>query len=170
MRTLNSLNAKGYGLIEVLISMLVFALGVLGVAGMQGQAIRVTHDSLQRSQAAWMVQEASERMKVNFGGLDSGRYQATAVTASTDITAYCGNPPPKQCIGSTCTPDEMADYDINDLLCKNAGVINPQLAIACTNTPCAAGDIVTIDLSWDSRGATGGVYSTRQALSLTMRR
>ena len=160
---------QGIGLIEVLISMLIFLLGVLGVAGMQGQAIRVTHDSLQRSQAVWMANEIAERMKVNTGGLDSDTYQTQATTASTDITTYCAAPP-ASCIGTTCSADQMATYDVYDLMCKNMSIINPQLTITCSTTPCAASALVTVGISWDSRGATGGVYSSRQQLSLNMRR
>lgn len=160
---------RGVGLIEVLISMLIFLLGVLGVAGLQGQAIRVTHDSLQRSQAVWMANEIAERMKVNTDGLDSNMYQTLATTASTDITAYCALPP-ASCIGTSCSADQMAAYDVYDLMCKNMGIINPQLTITCSTTPCAAGTLISVGVSWDSRGATGGIYSTRQQLSLNMRR
>ena len=160
---------QGIGLIEVLISMLIFLVGVLGVAGLQGQAIRVTHDSLQRSQAVWMANEIAERMKVNTGGLDSDTYQTQATSASADITAYCGAPP-ASCIGSTCSANQMAAYDVYDLMCKNMGIINPQLTITCSTTPCAVGALISVEISWDSRGATGGVYSSRQQLALNMRR
>ncbi len=164
------LDQQGYGLIEVLVSMLVFLLGVLGVAGMQGQAIKVTHDSTQRAQAVWMAHEATERMKVNVEGLESGTYQSTATTARSDLTSYCGSPPVVECINFACSTDQMAEFDVHELLCQNAGIINPQLTVACSTTACNEGASVTVTVSWDSRGATAGVFSSRQQLSLSMRR
>ena len=161
---------KGFGLIEILISLLIFSLGILGVAGMQGQALRLTQDSLQRSQAVWMAYDLAERMWANPEGLEAGnRYQTTALSAATaGAASYCAGPPPTSCIGSTCTSNQMVDYDIFDLICNNPGIVNPQLALTCTATPCIDG-AVTIDVSWDARGAVGGVFSGRQNLSITVR-
>lgn len=159
---------SGVGLIEVMISVLIFVSGVLGVAGMQSQAIRVNHDSVQRSQAVWLAHAANERIKVNFSGLDSGDYQETATAASADLSTYCEEPP-KQCIGTTCSAGEMARFDVFELMCRNATVINQQMSIDCAS-PCGVGAQISVTVSWDSRGATGGPYSARQQLTLAMRR
>lgn len=166
---MNRNRQKGFALIEVLVSLLIFALGVLGVAGMQGQAIRVTHDSSQRSQATWLAHEATERIKVNPGGLDSGVYQSEAQTASSNIVSYCGSPP-STCIGTTCSVDDMARYDVFELMCDTTGLINQQITIACSAAPCVEGSNVDISVSWDSRGATAGVFAIRQQLSIRTRR
>ena len=161
---------QGFGLIEVLISLLIFSLGILGIAGMQGQALRVTQDSLQRSQAVWMAHDLAERMRANPEGLDTGnRYSLVAqVVNVTGTAAHCAMTPPASCIGSACNTDRMVDYDMFDLLCNNPGIVNPQIALACTATPCIDG-AVTITVSWDARGAVGGVFSGRRNLSITVR-
>ncbi|MET4695124.1 type IV pilus modification protein PilV [Endozoicomonas lisbonensis] len=158
---------QGFGLIEVLISLLIFALGILGIAGMQGQALRVTQDSLQRSQAVWLAYDLAERMWANPEGLEAGNlYQTTATSAA--VAGYCAGTPPTSCIGSTCTSNQMVEYDIFDLICNNPGIVNPQLALTCAATPCIDG-AVTIDVSWDARGDVGGVFSGRRNLSITVR-
>lgn len=160
---------KGIGLIEVMIGVLIFVGGVMAVAGMQSQAIRVTHDSLQRSQAVWLANATAELMKLNPAGLESSGYQTAATTASADIAAYCPVIP-TQCIGTACTPGQMAAFDVHDLMCRNANdIINPTIVINCP-APCASGAVVTITIAWDSRGAEQGVLAVRQQVGFTYNR
>lgn len=167
---------KGVGLIEVMIGVLIFVGGVMAVTGMQTQAIRTTHDTMQRSQAVWLANAAAELMKLNPGGLDSSTYQTAAATASADLDAYC-LVVPATCIGTVCTPAQMADFDIHDLMCRNAndinnnvsGIINPGITINCA-APCNQGDQVTITITWDSRGATAGVLAATQRVNFAYTR
>ncbi|WP_252176442.1 type IV pilus modification protein PilV [Endozoicomonas sp. 4G] len=157
----------GFGLIEVLISVVIFMVGILGMAGMQAQAVRATQDSLQRSQAIWLANEMSERMKVNVQGVGSGRYQSTAQAASSNLSSYCAGPAPRQCIANSCTADEMADFDVHDLMCRNARVSNQQLTISCSATPCNSGETVSITLKWETRGSIGTLFLAQKSLTLT---
>lgn len=157
----------GFGLIEVLISVVIFMVGILGMAGMQAQAVRATQDSLQRSQAIWLANEMSERMKVNVQGLESGKYQTTAQTASGNVPSYCAGSVPRQCIANACTADEMAAYDVHDLMCRNARVSNQQLVVSCSATPCNSGETVSITLSWETRGGIGTLFLAQKSLTLT---
>ena len=56
---------QGSSLIEVLITLLIFAVGLLGFAGLQLNALQSTADSSQRSQAVWISQELAERIRAN---------------------------------------------------------------------------------------------------------
>ncbi len=162
-------NIHGVALIEVLISLLIFSLGVLGLVGLQGEAIRITHDSSQRSHATWLAHEATERMKVNPEAVESGIYQSQSTTASADIVTYCSSSP-ASCIGSSCSPTNMALYDVHDLMCESTGLINQQLSIACSASPCTTGSILEITVSWDSRAAVAGLFANRQQLRIRARR
>ncbi|WP_062268568.1 type IV pilus modification protein PilV [Endozoicomonas arenosclerae] len=165
-----NIREAGFGLIEVLISVLIFLVGILGMAGMQAQAVRASQDSMQRSQATWLANEMSERIKVNFAGLESGVYQNSAQTASTNLSSYCGGSAPRQCIANTCTADEMAAFDVHDLMCRNARVSNQQMTISCTATPCNSGETVSITLLWEARGGIGSLSLAQKSLTLTYRR
>ena len=48
-------NQQGFGLIEVMVSLLILAIAVLGFAAMQGQAIKATDESLERTQSLVMM-------------------------------------------------------------------------------------------------------------------
>ncbi|WP_051786460.1 type IV pilus modification protein PilV [Endozoicomonas numazuensis] len=163
-------NEAGFGLIEVLVSVLIFLVGILGMAGMQAQAVRATQDSLQRSQATWLANEMSERIKVNVSGLESGIYQSTAQTASNNISSYCAGAVPRQCIASACNADEMAAFDVHDLMCRNARVSDQQMTISCSATPCNSGETVSITLLWEARGGIGSLSLAQKSLTLTYRR
>ncbi|WOG26418.1 type IV pilus modification protein PilV [Endozoicomonas sp. 8E] len=165
-RTVAQSKETGFGLIEVLISVVIFMVGILGMAGMQAQAVRATQDSLQRSQAIWLANEMSERMKVNVQGVESGRYQSTAQTASSNLSSYCAGPVPRQCIANSCSADEMADFDVHDLMCRNARVSNQQLAVSCSASPCNSGETVSITLKWETRGGIGTLFLAQKSLTL----
>ncbi|WP_422132955.1 type IV pilus modification protein PilV [Endozoicomonas sp. ALD040] len=157
---------KGFGLIEVLISVVIFMVGILGMAGMQAQATRATQDSLQRSQALWLANEMSERMKVNVQGVQSGRYQSRAQTASSNLSSYCAGPAPRQCLANTCTADEMADFDVHDLMCRNARLSDQQMTVSCSASPCNSGATVSITLEWEARGGIGSLFLAQKSLTL----
>ncbi len=160
---------KGVGLIEVMVGVLIFVSGVIAVAGMHSQALRSTHDSIQRSQALWLANAAAELMKLNPSGLNSSSYQAAAVSASNKLSSYCSSWP-VQCIGASCTPNQMATFDMHELMCKNANdIINPTIAINCP-PPCASGAIVRIAVGWDSRGAQQGILAARQKIEFSFNR
>lgn len=61
---LNNLQA-GVGLIEVLIALFVTAIGLLGLAALQGKAQRAELESYQRSQALILLQDMASRLRAN---------------------------------------------------------------------------------------------------------
>lgn len=59
-RTARSRQA-GFSLIEVLVSVLVFSLGVMGMVAMQGQALRMATDAQQRAEASYLADQLFAR-------------------------------------------------------------------------------------------------------------
>jgi type IV pilus assembly protein PilV len=105
---------RGISLIEVLITLLVTTIGLLGLAAMQLSALQATADSGQRSQATWLMQDLIERMRANTGADDS-HYQQTVT---------CDNQP-NQCAPSEanstsvqCTAAQMAYFDLWESQCR----------------------------------------------------
>jgi len=81
--------SKGVSLIEVLISVLVLSIGILGMAGLQMSAKQTNFDALQRSTASGLVQDMVERMRANPGALSD--YVADPVVPGTNCTiTACG--------------------------------------------------------------------------------
>lgn len=54
----------GFTLIEILVSLLVFAFGVLGLVGLQASAIRFSTDAQQRAEATFLADQLLARMLI----------------------------------------------------------------------------------------------------------
>ena len=73
------LAARGFTMIEVLITLVVLALGLLGVIGLQARGQQAELESYQRGQALVLLQDMVDRMNANRTGAHDG---ASYVTAS----------------------------------------------------------------------------------------
>lgn len=71
---------KGVGLIEVLVSLLLLAVAILGFTAMQMSAIKATDESLMRTRAMAILKNAAETMRANASGIDAFK---TAINGSS---------------------------------------------------------------------------------------
>lgn len=58
-------HSRGFSLIEVLITLLLTSVGILGMAAMQAKAIAYTQDSIQRNTAAMLADELMEILRAD---------------------------------------------------------------------------------------------------------
>lgn len=145
-------NQNGFTMIEVLVSLLILALGLLGVAGLQMQGTRHVYDAYQHSIAVIQAQDMADRMRANLTGVRDNYYSNISTT-----------PADPGCISSSCTSANLAQYDAFRWNSDNASLLpSGQGAVACTdiNATTATLDIgstCTITVRWDSarNGATG---------------
>ncbi len=88
---------RGVSLIEVMISVLVMAIGLLGIAAMQTIALRNSQGSLERSQAVISAYAALDAMRANRAQALAGAYNTggficsasgSASLAAADTTAW----------------------------------------------------------------------------------
>ncbi|MFC7206114.1 type IV pilus modification protein PilV [Comamonas endophytica] len=63
------LKQRGVTLIESLVAIVVMALGVLGILGVQMRTLADTQTSVRRAQAVRLIEDLSERIRVNPNGL-----------------------------------------------------------------------------------------------------
>ena len=96
---------KGYGLIEVLVSVLVLSIGLLGLAGLQTQSLRFNNEAYFRTQATLLAMDMSDRLRTNFE------------TARTNTSSYKFSKSDQipssitDCTSTACSPSELAQYD-----------------------------------------------------------
>lgn len=104
---------RGIGLIEVLVAVLVLAVGILGLVSMQLTAKRTGNEAVQRVTAVYLAQGLAEKMRMNNGQLPAyvlDWSQGDAVpTAGTD------------CDAATCTAEQLAAYDLNQWITELQG-------------------------------------------------
>ena len=89
-------NQDGFSLLEVLVTMVVVALGLLGVAGMQVASIKLADAADTRSRGATYVSEIVERMMSNPTNAAAyavaiGAAPTGSGTAFNDLTAWKAN-------------------------------------------------------------------------------
>ncbi|MFT5445000.1 MAG: type IV pilus assembly protein PilV [Gammaproteobacteria bacterium] len=77
---------RGFSLIEVLVAMLVLAIGLLGLAALQAQGMRFNHDAFVRTSATNLASDIIDKMRIN------RNTAATYVTTTTTpVPANCTN-------------------------------------------------------------------------------
>ena len=93
---------QGFGLIEILITVFVVAVGLLAAASLQLNTKRANYDSVQRTTASALAQDIIERMRAN-----PEQRNAYIVDGTSAITQ-----PSPNCLQATCTPAQMAAFDL----------------------------------------------------------
>lgn len=100
-------NQKGVGLVEVLVALLLLAVGVLGYSILQIRAVDASSEALSRSQGMLILRSLAENMRAN--PIAQTNYPAE-VRGFTNITSTPTTPSPS-CSNSVCTPAQMANFD-----------------------------------------------------------
>lgn len=143
MHTLTSNHAqRGVSLIEVLVALLVLAVGVLGFAGLQMTSLNQSTAANHRVAAVLIAQDAIERMELNPAERDN-YLDATWAAGSQ------GGSPASTCIGSACTATGIASWDIAQLTWQAANQL-PAGRVAVDE--CAFNnDLICVNVSWDGQ-------------------
>ena len=139
-----NLNSKqsGFGLIEALIALFVFSIGLLGAIGIQANSMKDNRGALWQSQAVWAAYDIADRMRANTAGLAANEYDAA------DTAAVPTDP---GCITTGCNAAALADTDIVEWANNVSALPSGRGMIVRT------GSQYRIRVMWDERGdgATG---------------
>ena len=95
--------STGFTLLEVLIAVVIFAIGLLGIAGLQVAGMRYTHGSQLRAVATIQAENMADRMRANKVGLAAGKYNVEG----TMPTSYSVD-----CSVADCDTGQLAEYDL----------------------------------------------------------
>lgn len=112
----------GVGLIEVLVALLLLAIGVLGYVALQLRAFDASAEAMKKSQAIVIMRGLAENMRVNKA--QTGNYSAF-VRSYTDFSV---SSQPTSCFNSACTPNEFAQFDAYQAA-RNADQLGIQLTM-----------------------------------------
>lgn len=91
---------QGFSMLEVLIAILVFSLGIIGLAGLLIFAIQSNHVAYLRTQATFLAHNMADRMSANPVGLWNGKYNGNYPVNGN--TANCA---------AGCNANQLARYD-----------------------------------------------------------
>lgn len=96
----------GVTMIEVLVAILIFAIGLLGVAGMQTLALKSTNNSNTRTLVTMHAYEIAERIRANMPAAEAGDYDGIKTSTAKAST-------PTDC-RPNCTPSGLAALDAKE--------------------------------------------------------
>lgn len=100
---------SGFSLIEVLVAVLIMAVGILGVAGLQVVSMQMNRAALFRVEALQFGNDMLDRMRAN----PDATYDGIDFDDEPSFTM--------DCFANNCTIDQMAEFDIALWKCQ----INP---------------------------------------------
>ncbi len=133
-----SRSQEGFTLIEVLMAVLVLAIALIGLAGVQLNSLRVNSEAQLRTQATFLAYDIADRMRANASAARSGDYDL-AYTAGPSPTAP-GNCPQANVSGGMAAEDTAQWLNrIGCLLPSGEGRIQRN------------GDVVVVQLRWNER-------------------
>jgi len=102
---------SGVSLIEALVSLVVLALGVLGLAGLQTRTLVESRNTHYRAAAIQKIADLAERMQLNHVAARAGAYSTLAFGVAPVASANC-LPANMKDDGAVCTPAQMAASDL----------------------------------------------------------
>ena len=98
---------RGLTLIESLAALFIAAVGILGIIGVQMRTLTDTQTTVRRAQAIRLIEDLSERMKVNPNALlGIANYASGYSEKGADLSAST------DCATTTCTQAQQAQYDL----------------------------------------------------------
>ncbi|MCK9539906.1 type IV pilus modification protein PilV [Dokdonella sp.] len=92
--------ARGFTLLEVLIAILVFSMGLLGAASLMVLSVRTNHSAYLRTQASFLAEGMADRIRTNLGWAEdyNGDYDSGTAGAGT-------------CPSNVCSPADLVTRD-----------------------------------------------------------
>ncbi|MDQ9020626.1 type IV pilus modification protein PilV [Acinetobacter sichuanensis] len=138
-------NQQGVGLVEVLVALLILAIGVMGFIALQYRAIEATTESGARIQAVNLARDLAERMRVNRGAEEVYAFQLN--TANTQRVF------PINCFNTNCSSTNLADFDVAQIATKARTI-----GMTANYLPCQGNEDNRrcIYVAWGDTAATDG--------------
>lgn len=133
-----------------MVSLIIVAIGLLGLAGMQLTGMQSNNGALTRTQASFIANDMATRMRVNKIAMDNNIY------ALANYNAACAAQVRPDCLTASCTSNEIAQMDIADFICATENDLPnvSNTSIICIDNdsldanPCSTGSPHTVTLSW----------------------
>ncbi len=162
-------HSAGFTLLEVLISLLVFSFGLLGMAGLTALSVKTNHSAYLRTQANFIAGAMADRMRGNIAGVWGGNYTASYPSGATSLP--CNTT-------AGCSPAQVAQRDQAAFDSQLAQFLpNGSGTIACTKSPGVAttsGDLLrrrpyhgtcVMNLAWNEAQLEAGTESKAYKLT-----
>ncbi len=142
----HSIKVSGYTLIETLVALFILATALLGFAALSTQALQATRGAIHHDLATLQANALVERIRSNPAAVDSETYPSLS-----------GTPSGSDCSATSCTPEQMARFDLREWNSRNATLLP-----SGSGTISSSGSTYIVTVSW-----MDGASSTSYALQFT---
>lgn len=146
---------RGDTMIEVLVTIIIIAIGVLGAAALQVTTLKNLSSSNSASIAAMVVEDFSERMRANPTAALFGEYVHSAAPEL----------PYPNCVVAACSDADLAIYDMG-VWWGQLGAVLPAASGEVTRIPGENTFVITVRWDEDRSGSTGRNCPTQSAADL----
>ena len=139
MMTAAQKSQKGLGMIEVLVAVVILAVGLLGLAAMQVTASKTTTQAAQKTQAILLAEDMIERIRANRSA--AGSYDGVSVgSADSCVTDYAPSP-------SDVATNDISGWSnsVRCLLADGSGQVDVDTSAST----------VSVTLNWEDRKDSG---------------
>lgn len=106
---------QGVGMIEILVALLVLAIGVLGFSFLQMRAIDASHEAMSKLQAMNLARDLSEKIRANSNAYTQYQARINAETQTTTAKSCVQKGTTNPCVQAA----DFAHYDAAQII-KNA--------------------------------------------------
>ncbi len=107
--------SSGFSLLEMMITLVVLSVGLLGIAALQTRGQQFTHAAYIRTQAAILGYDIMERIRINANFAVNDLPPAGTTPSDGDgyvASRKAGTAPNPDCDTASCTPAQLCDYDL----------------------------------------------------------
>jgi type IV pilus assembly protein PilV len=143
--------SRGFGLIEVMIAVLVVAIGLLGFAKMQALGVSSTHNSGTRAIIALQTSALAASMRANEAYWAAGLAPATLTVTGPAISDTTLNGLTTDCTSAVCTAAQMAAFDLKNWGASLAALFPSSSGAVACSTVIGSPVTCTITVSWSEK-------------------
>lgn len=147
--------SSGFSMIEVLVSLLIIVIGVLGMVGLQSKAIPYTQDSVQRNTAIMLADDLLELIRSNPNCGTIGSCQKLPGASFPGVPSACIPTPTSfnNQVGCWAVQAGNALPGASTLLTSGFYVCNSSIPSDITTASCGTGNEIEIQLAWTVKAA-----------------
>ncbi len=152
-------NQSGFTLVEIMVSIVILGIGLLGLTGLQMSGLKNTQTATQTRLSTLLAYDMVERMQSNPYSVEQESYNNVTGASHT-----CSR-------SSPCSADDQAELDMYQWSAELASKLPLGIGVVCIDstptrddtpsTPACdgSGDVYTIKLWWD-RDASGAISNS----------